>query len=521
MEYILYNKIKEQLIKDYNNLIGGNDNSLNNTINQITYKPLITKLNSLENTLKTLEKSTQVEKLNKNITNYKKNIENVIIKVDKYLKQLEEQKDKFYPEDLKKFYNESKFSTYINNYNDKLSKISWTNERINNEIYNSSNETNPEIKDEIYTNDVNDVNNNIIKFNKDLIQLFKPFLTEFNELLNNPNKFNNNIQNNINKIEEFIISSQKYKKYIIEKKQNIDIILNMNYDDNDCSGSIIDNSNNIIKREDFLEELKEVQDLQNSQKLNIKNIVQIDSVLLNVISGLEINKELESIQGLKSILELKINEDLNLNNINFEKLFSLKNIVKIQNKTQPLQKGGQQIIITNETNKTLFKLLELTEKLYSTLDTILIDSKYLQQIQMRYNFYLMYIFLIIYQTKSTTSLRVYKYLSLEIIQIYLKIFENIKFKFNNLLKDDKFKFTQYLNKYHYITIDKLINLFNFLKGKLISQNLVIDVFNCKNNILFDLNLFNHFKSIIKDYINNSEGVEITKITDEEKKIIDS
>lgn len=514
MDYILYYKIREQLIKDYNYLNGGavtpdisfDENSTSNSFATLTdipkYEPILPKLVDIEKTINTLKNSTKIDDLQRYIDLYKVRLQEVINKVDPYLAKAQSEKLRFAPDVLVNFFNSTnKFTDLVDTYNKDISKKSWTEERLNNEIYNTQNEENPELLDELF---IQDDNNTMEKFNKELLLLFTPFLTKSYNILKDlsdidkKKELNTNLDLDITNLIELIKLAEKYKDYISSKRKGVETILNTVYNSSDIV--TYDNTGNNIKdKKDFLEELKEAQ-LEDTAKLNISSIFNIQSSLKSVIDGLDINNQMKSIQNF-DIFDI---------NVDLKKELSLQNIVSFEGN---IMRGGEfdtKFIVTRDTNRKLFKLLELTEKLYLTLDTILNDSKYLQQVQIRYNFYLAYIFLIIRQSASKDIITVFKYLSLDIIQKYLDIFEKIKIKFSSLTPADKN--TAYLNKYHYITIDKLINLFRFLKGKISSENILIDVSKCTGNVLNDLNLFNHFKSIIKDYLATSEGMTVVGLS---------
>lgn len=514
MDYILYYKIREQLIKDYNYLNGGavapdiRFNENDSTITSLGNPPIIpkytpgemlTKLGNIETILNKLKDPSKLNELESFIETYKDRLREVITKADIYLTKANAEKGRFAPDDLVNFFKgRNKFTEKVDEYHEKISNESWTKERINKELYNDSKE-NPELMEELFFDNSNTFDN----FNKELLLLFTPFLTSYENLKNLPDeqkktKLNENLDSDINNLTELIKLAEKYNEYINRKRQGVESILNTVYSDSDVK--IHDNTDNKIKnKEDFMEKLEEAQ-VPSDAKLNFANIRNIGSTLSDVITKLEINSQMKLIQNF-DIFDI---------NINLKDILSLKNVVSFNTNNM---RGGNfetKYIVTKNTNEKLLKLLNLTEKLYSTLDTILNDSKYLQQVQIRYNFYLAYIFLIIRQSASKDILTVFKYLNKDIIEKYLNIFEKIKAKFINLTSTDVN--TIYLNKYHYLTIDKLINLFNFLRGKITSPNILIDISKCTGNVLNDLNLFNHFKSIIKGYLNTVEGKTVTGLT---------
>lgn len=510
MNYILYYKIKEQLIKDYKYLNGGattpdisfdknktlDKKSIN--IEKYIQGEMLQYLDETNKIINTIQKSSKIDELQTYINIYKDRIKEIIEKVNIYLPKAKEYNSKFAPDVLVNFFTkQNKFTDLVNNYNNKISQASWTGERINKEIYDSNTQTNPELIDELFLDNINTFD----KFNNELLLLFTPFLTSYDAMVNLPDeekkrKLNENLDKDIRNLEELIKLAEEYNKYINNKRQGVMSILNIIYKSEDVK--TYDNSDKKIeKKNHFMEELKEAV-VSKEAKLDYSAIRMISSSLTSVINALEINDEMKSIENF-DIFDI---------DIDLKKELSLENIISYN--TNSIRGGNTKTIITKETNKKLLTLLRLTEKLYLTLDTILNDSKYLQQVQIRYNFYLAYIFLIIKQSASKDVITVFKYLSLDIIQSYLSIFEKIKNKFSNLTEVDVN--TIYLNKYHYLTIDKLINLFIFLKGKISSKDILIDISECNGNVLNDINLFNHFKSIIKSYVNTTEGQIVSELT---------
>ena len=536
MEYVLYNKIREQLIKDYIFLKGIDQDVFLKGIDQDVflkgidqevflkgidqevflkgggvpvefdpsgypqilpnmsqYKPL-SSLDNIKKQLESIRDFSGYKELLDNLKKYIDVLDYLIPKTDSYLLQAQDIPKKLDPENkLKELYENKNFKKIIDEYNDKIKKTSWTKERINNEFSLSNLD-----RDDIFM-EVNTFEN----FNNQLLMLFSPYLNNYDELKNKTDLDEKrsgllqNIDNEIENVNDLIKLAQEFNNYVNEKKKNINKILNFSYSQDDII--FIDNSDKKIKETEFLIKLEEKSVPEESQ-LNLAEIRNIQNTLIDAINGLKLKDQMEN---LKNFNILNVTDNLN-DILNIDKAISIKKS----------QSGGEfetKYITTSETNKKMFSLLKKVEKLYEIIETTLDDAKYLKEVQYRYNFYLAYLFLVIRQTSSKDEMYVYKYLTKDKINKYINVLTKIKNKFTNLQDSDKN--TIYLNKYHYLTIEKISNVLQFILSKFPSDNHVVDVDKCKGNILNDLNLFNHFKSIIIAYVSTSEGKTITGLTD--------
>lgn len=507
MEFVLYNKIREQLVKDYIYLKGINQelflkgggvpvifdpSSYPTTIPDMSqYKPLPS-LDNIKKQLESIRDFSGYQELLDNLKKYIQVLDYLIPKTESYLLKAQDIPNKLDPSgELIKLYNNPDFKKIIDEYNQKIKETSWTKERINNEFPLDD----PD-KDDLFIEA-----NTIENFNNQLLMLFSPYLNNYDKLQeeNDLSKKRSgllvNIDNEINNVEKLIKLAEKFNKYINEKRKDIDKILNFSYSQNDIN--FIDNSNNNIKDTEFLIKLEE-KSVKDESQLDLAEISKIQSTLINAINGLKLKNEME-----------------NLKNFNIlDKTDNLNDILNIDNAISIKQSGGAfdtKYITTSDTNKKMFKLLKKIEKLYEIIETILDDAKYLKEVQYRYNFYLAYLFLVMRQTASKDEISVYKYLTKDKIKKYIDVLIKIKNKFTNLQDSDKN--TIYLNKYHYLTIEKVLNVLQFILSKFPSDNHIVDVDKCTGNILNDLNLFNHFKSIIIQYVSTSEGKTVTGLTD--------
>ena len=109
------------------------------------------------------------------------------------------------------------------------------------------------------------------------------------------------------------------------------------------------------------------------------------------------------------------------------------------------------------------------------------------------------------------SFNINKYLPKKIVNLYIDILNKIKTKFSTLSENNKN--TIKLNKYHYITIEKILTLLQFINSIYPSENHLLDIDKCTGTVYNNLILFNHFKSILKSYVNTQEGKDITGLSD--------
>lgn len=491
MEYLLYSLIKDRLLKDKIILNGG----------VIKYTP-IPGLNNVESKIDGVINYDGLTKLKNFLTTYENRIDNLITKVNDKIIESNKIPAKIDPNNnLTQIFENSKFKELVDDYNKKISDLSWTGERINNEIYNDQSDPN---YNSIFFEPEND---DLKNFNNQLLALFSPYLSTYESLKTQDLEqqkigLNTNLDDEIKKLNDLIQIAKQFDKFISEKRKNIDNINNTNYDSNNII--FIDNSNNTINSEEYLKELKEAQ-ISSEAELNLANLREI----------------ILSIENVSNIINIK-NEMKDLNNFDFlqktdslNKILNIEDIITINPETN-IQTGGtfeNHFITDINTNKKLMKLLKLFENLFEILENILSDSQYLKELQYRYNFYIAYLFLIIRESASSNSedTKFYKYLTKDIINKYIDIYNKIKNKFNSLNPTDVH--TIYLNKYHYLTIDKILNCLIFINNNFPSDKHIVHVDLCKNLIRNDLILFNHFRKILIKYINTDEGKNITEIFD--------
>ncbi len=482
MEYKLYNKIKKNLINDYN-LIGGYYQQINN-------------IDNLEKKLDDIGDYDGFNKLNDNLKLYKKQIEELINKINIYIPKAENIPKMLDPgENIKKLHENEAFKTLVDNYNTQLKDKSWNRERINNEIYTLDDPN----REDLFKGSDN-IDEDFKNFNKQILLLFGPVLDKYNDIKDkSPEEQKKDLIDNlgqeITKINELIKIAKEFSLYIDQKKDNILKILKIEYNSSEIA--FLDNTNNTIKDNEHLKELKE-EELKQESRIDLKSLKEMEIILENTIKLFNIKEE---ISKLKNFNILNKTDDL-------QTILNIDNIVTINTS----QQGGDletRHIVNSETNKKLLNLLKLYEILYDNIDKVLDESQYLKEIKYRYNYYVAYIFLIIRYSLSKDTIYVYKYLSKQKVQLYIDILNKIKTKFSSLSENNKN--TIKLNKYHYIIIEKILTLLQFINSKFPSDKHLLDIDKCNGRVYNDLILFNHFKSIIKSYINTEEGKQITGI----------
>ena len=257
------------------------------------------------------------------------------------------------------------------------------------------------------------------------------------------------------------------------------------YKNTDCD--FIDNNSGNIKPEDYLIDL---QNVNNNSSLDLGSVFNLENDINNIIEFINVRDEMNSIGNI----------DI------FDKTRKLIDILNIDDAVH--LKGGafESRYYTTNSSKKMLTLSKKIEKLFEILDTTLDDAKYLKELQLRYNLYIAYLFLIIRNSgiklNPIDNFKIYEYLPRDKIDLYLDILKNINSDFKNI--DPTKLGLKYLNEYHYLTINKLINLLTFLKNNLPDKN-IVNVLKCKGNVNSDLILFNHFRLILIKFCNSSEG----------------
>jgi len=493
MEFILYNKIKEKLVNQYNILRGGVDPNVTKP-----YEPIPT-LNDIDSTLKTLQSYTGYETLKTNLDEYKKRIDKLIIKIDEKIPDAKEIASKLDPSGyVRDLFNNAQFKTILDNYNQKLVDVAWNGERVVNDVYLY----NDPDRDDIFMKPFNTTDEDFIEFNKQMLLLFSPFMNNYVDLKDKTKDeqkigLNKNLDDEIVKIQDLIKIGKDFNIYLTQKRKNIDNILKSDYNKDDIA--FIDNKDKNISEDKYIQELKEAS-IPDDAQLNLAAVRELENIIKDTTDFLDITNEMKDLKNFNIL-----NTSDNLKDI-----LNIDNVVTL---VKPISGGAFEnpYITSNDTNTKLLKLLKLLEKLYELIETVLDDSQYLKEIQYRYNFYVAYLFLIIRQTSSKDILIIYKYLPKNKVLLYIDILNKIKSKFTNLSATDVN--TIYLNKYHYLNIEKIYNVLNFILTNFPSDDNIIDIDNCKGKILSDLTIFNHFRSILIEYVNSNEGKNVTGVAD--------
>jgi len=487
MDYLLYNNIKNIVKDDIKNIkssfIGGafSDILLKNDTKKFedSVITLLTKLKDFK----------EYDKLKIKLTEYKRLLEDLDGKLGEenqsgyfvIARQIQQLLDPLIDNgDPSKgriisnlFKTRNNFTEFIDKYKDFLDKNTWNEDRIASDTDVNDIDSPDRFNIYIKTDD------SIDKFNTKLKMLFAPILNDLNKPLEE------NIDEDIQKVEELYEISKKFSLYISKKKKNIDDILKTDYKLDEIVFE--DNTSDRIKPDEYLIDL---QNVVNNSSLELGTIFNLENDINNIIQFMNIRDE------MKSIEKIDIFDNINLNDV-----LNIDNAVTL--------KGGnfESKYYTTNSSKKMLKLSKQLEKLFEILDTTLDDAKYLKQLQIRYNFYIAYLFLIIRNSASKLNpgvdVKIYEYLSKDKIDLYLDILKKINNDFTNI--DPAKTGLKYLNEYHYLTINKLINLLEFLKKNLPSDKHLINILKCTGNVNNDLILFNHFRLILIMFCESPQG----------------
>lgn len=445
--------------------------------------------------IENLSKINGTSELKENLKIYKERL----IKLMDILKPLLEDKDKIISIlNIEKYIKPIFTNSFFSNYKNKIDKISWNDERIRNINIDGQEQ------EYIYIDNKYDEN----KFKEQLLILFSPFLTNTNKLFDisndDPEKINENLKNEILKSEELINIAKEFQKYVIEKKQQINRLIIFFYKVDDIT--YIENINKITKNE-YIEQLTEDK-LKDEYKINVDTINKFINLIDTTIKSIDIVEEIEKFNEpvifhkdmkIEKILEDILDMDNIVNIVNIVNVVDKKKIKRKLPEIPMNHKGGEfktPYFINEETNKLLIELLKNLNILQEIFITTIDEAEYLKQLQLRYNNHINYLFSIIQrllsrdETKSDV-LEFYRYLDKNITYKYIEKINKIKRNITN--NDEKYIF---LNKYHYITIDKILNCLNYIYKNFPSENHLVDIYNCKGYIKNDLNLFNHFRKVI-------------------------
>ncbi len=501
MNNILYNNIKEVLLNKYNiiqniNIEGGG------------FKPFDISTEVASTTLSKFKDFDNIGEIPDKLAEYKKRLEYLIGKVDDKIKlyndgQIEDKiKIGKYISDLVQ---NPKFKSILDKYNANIATDVWNGERINKEIY---------AQDELELNNIylKSAKEDLVDFNRQLLLLFNPYIENFDSINKAEKKdqtrlLNDNLVQEIAKLEELINIANEFNNYIDNKRKVIDDIIKVEYQVSDIT--FIDNTDKTIPESDYIKELKEAS-VPEESKLDLKALNEIEIIINNSIERMQVDDEMKKLRDFNIINQT---DDLN-------KLLDISDVVIVnQSNTTTTQSGGVDdpkfttpYIITEETNKNLFKLLKLFEKLCSLIENVIDDSKYLKELKYRYNFHIAFLFGIIRQSASKDTMIIYNYLTKDKVKLYINVLTQIMNSFSTIVKSDnntEYKNTIYLNKYHYLNIEKIINVLTFILTHFPSDNHIVNINDCKDKILNDLTIFNHFRSILINYVNSDEGKKIT------------
>jgi hypothetical protein len=471
-------------MESINKLDFGDDKKIINqnvSLNEFKKGEMLKNLDKLSAVINDINKFKGSESLTQNIKKYKTILSEVNELAKDYISRETELKSKTIKLDLFDEKKSNKFNTFINQYNTKINEKIWTKEMFTEQ-------------EDIFIDNLNSIEN----FNSQLTELFSPFINSTGKNLND------NLSDENIKLNQLIEIAREFVKYIKRKKNDIDLLVKSNYDQK--SLHIISITENNIKPESYVEELKEIK-ISEDSKLDIKEIQKLQNLIKGLINGIDIKSEMNELNKF----------DIIISGSDLTNILNIDDALNFKKPTTEISMKGGSFIVNNETNKELLIMMDKLQKLYEIIDNVMTDSQYLKQLHVRYNYYIVYLIHIVLQStqqnQQNQQIFVFKYISEKIIKKYLEILYKIMKKFTSIKKEDKF--TQYLNKYHYISIDKIIKLFEYILPNLDSDK-VVYVYECKKDISNDLNLFNNFKDILRKYIQTDEGKTVCDITNLEE-----
>lgn len=201
------------------------------------------------------------------------------------------------------------------------------------------------------------------------------------------------------------------------------------------------------------------------------------------------------------------------NNLQLEKIKSnyLEKLNIIFDKIQPLVNKKYDGIQTGGSEETIQNLyifnIEL-QKVQKILNSVMIKWKEYQHFNYRFNNYFMYQIYCLTIPKSGKVQINYNYIDKNTLLEYKKLVEKIIINFNNFtqLSNEKERdATLYFNQYHYFTIKKLKNFFDFIIPTI--ETKIIDIRMCKKDVYHTFTIFNQFKNILDVY--NIANIEMT------------
>ena len=482
-----YEELKDKILNSYNNtynLIGGIQGDIT--------KKIFDGINNI----KDLKVFNGTDHLYQNLQTYKQNLQALLDKTNEKIKSGNEIKDIFMKngdsvKEIEKLFDikqPKSLGSYLEKYKNYLQKYKFQNEFLKetngDEIIDN---TNPE-RDLLIVdfNESADQDSNFNEFNINLLKIFYPYISNLQEILDKKStedkriELKKNIDKELERIIELTNLSKQYEVILIDKKKSFDKIINTEYNISNIKFII----NPDLDENNFKDDLKEKKILQ-------ENEIDIDNV--NII-----NKMIESVSNILQIKD-NINELTNLN-LNINDIQDDLDYVELKPKENWKyieQMGGvieftEKYIIDVNTDKKLVQFIKLLEKLFNTIFVTINLSQELKQLQLRYNYYVAYIFGIIKEESSTSNRRIYKYINKNIIDKYLTIIKKIISNFDTNLKNPVI---EYFNKYHYYTLQKLDDFLTFILSNY-DINKIIDIDKCTGDIEISFIIFNHFKDLL-------------------------
>jgi hypothetical protein len=378
-----------------------------------------------------------------------------------------------------------------------------------------------------------DTKNTIENFNEDIKKNFSLFSDNSN--INNPKDFNQNIEINKLELENIRTKCNELEMLLDEKsKEYINIIKAFNTTDLNqtfAKTEVINSISEIFKSGNDAKAISEYDYnvLIKYHPLEGDIITNFDAYngFLTFINSIKDNQHFLGINkipsynnnDIESILKYFTNQTENV----YETL-DLSQIIDIREKGFKQNGGYDDIynytIINDSTNITLLDLINEFEKTNIFIKKV--SEKYNDVILKleRVTFYNFYLKVLAYKSWEKQDFIIYNYINKGLCQYYFNILEDILEKFKNidLIKENEIIYNgiQYLNKYHYVIINKLYNFFKALLNlniftnntiikidnelfnkniKQIGGDIQIFLINMKENFI----LFNNFKEILDSY----------------------
>ena len=494
----IYENFKNILLESYNNtnnLLGGVKGDI---VSKITKK--------IEDIGK-LKTSDHVDKLTENLQLYKQNLQLLLDKCNEKISEASRIKGIFdkhgnLKEEIEKLFDESKpdsLGSHLEKYKSFLKKYKFQREFLTdidgNEIYNS---TAPDkdvvmvdIEEKTEDASAGEDKDPFITFNKNLLKICYPFISQIENLfktksIEEQKEFiRQNFDEEIKKIFELTDISKQYQLILENKKELFNKIMDTDYKAEDIA--FIDSN---INPDDYKSDLKE-KDIAPENVINVDNVNSITTMIKDISNQLKIKDEIDKLK------DFKINLDDIKDDFDFVELLQ-------KDTWQYVQQTGGVVEITDKyvfdmiLNKKIIDFIKYLEKLFETIYFTINLSQELKELQLRYNYYIAYVFAIIKHESTNSTREVYKYINKEILNKYHDKIKKIKQKFNDDLQNP---IIQYFNKYHYYTLNKLDDFIGFVITHYIDGK-IIDIDACKKDISTSFIIFNHFKDILdKDEFN--------------------